>query len=160
MRQEIHDVSVTGADITTLPRPRPTHRKSCDVIVPGCQWPCVPLFEKQINVCLYERVFLFNNKLTESCSKGDCQSDPPVTNHVHGAVWRGVMGHIARSGGCWEWLEREKRSLTPVSPQTYSPSLGFNKELCLLESPGWLNSSRNALLVSLIVFINTWPFNQ
>ena len=98
-----------SVDLTSsLLRPSPTHRKDSDVIVPGCQWMCESVFEKQIDVCLHEGVFPFNNKLTETCSHGICQSDLPVANHHHGAVWRGVMCHIGQSGDFWEWREGEE----------------------------------------------------
>lgn len=56
------------------------------------------LFGKQIDVCLYERVFPCNNKLTESCSNGVCFSDLTLANHVRGGARRGVMCHIGRFG--------------------------------------------------------------
>ncbi len=47
-----------------------------------------------------------------------------------------------------------------IFPQTYCPSVGFSKELCVFQCPGWLNPSRNLLLVSLTVLVNTWLFHQ
>lgn len=115
------------------------------------------MFEKQIDVCLYEGVFPFNNKPPDAWFHGMCQSDFPLANHCLATAWCGVSCHRM----VWWLLGRTEELSVKLNTsflQTYCPCVEFNKELCLSPFPRWLNPSRNALLDSLTIFVYTWQF--
>lgn len=104
---------------------------------------CVSVFEKQIDVCFFMRkLFPLNNKpaLTRSLmasaevTGGGDQSSPRAP---HGVVWCVTWDGLVAAGNGWSGNRGAERQA-----QTHCPSVGFNKELCLLQRPGMTSSQQ------------------